>query len=138
MEFKDRLGALRRAEHFNQVDLAELAGVSVDTLKRWEAGKQLPRLDELIRLAGALGMTVGALIDESTTPPLPQGEDPLPSYARRKRKDDINKIIIRVGSLEVEVPATPEGFAFVERKLGDFKIDEIPQQAFVENLQNKE
>ncbi|MBQ7262853.1 MAG: helix-turn-helix transcriptional regulator, partial [Synergistaceae bacterium] len=59
MEFKDRLGALRRARHISQGDLADAVEVSIDSLRRWEGGKQLPRLDELVRLATALGLTVG-------------------------------------------------------------------------------
>ena len=138
MEFKDRLGALRRAKHFNQSELAEAAGVSVDTLKRWEGGKQLPRLDELIGLSSALELTVGMLIGEEAMPELPKEEPrPIPS-SQPKRKNDPGKIVVQVGSLKVEVPATPEGYAFVGEKLGNFKIEEVPQQSFVKTLQVEE
>lgn len=135
MEFKDRLGALRRAKHFNQSDLADLSGVSVDTFKRWESGKQLPRLDELINVASALDLTVGALIGEEALPELPKQEQRQPTHP--KRKNESGKIVVQVGSLKVEVPATPEGYAFVGEKLGNFKIEEVPQQSFVKSLQEE-
>lgn len=141
MEFKDRLGALRRARHISQEDLADTVEVSKDSLRRWENGKQHPRLDELIRLASALNMTVGALIGEEPVPSLPKDEPSPAPFAPRvaKKRSDPGKIVIQVGSqtgsLKVEVPATPEGYAFVGEKLGDFKIEEVPQQEFIKDLQ---
>lgn len=130
MDFKDRLGALRRAKHLNQGELAEATQVSIDTLKRWEAGKQLPRLDELIRLAAGLGVMVSALVGEESLPK----ESLTPIPPQPKKKKELDKIVIQMGSLKVEVPATPEGYAFVGEKLRDFKIEDIPPQEFVKSL----
>lgn len=44
-------------------DLAGRVGVSVGTVKAWEAGRRTPRAATLQRLAGTLGLAVDDLID---------------------------------------------------------------------------
>ena len=46
----------------------------------------------------------------------------------------MNSMLENAVIIKVEVPATPEGYAFVERKLGDFKLEDVPQQEFVNSL----
>lgn len=98
-EFRDRLIGARKMAGFSQPGLAEAVGVSADTLRRWEWGKGEPRLGELVRLAGALGVSV----EELATGQKAGGQ-----------------ISIRRGDISLDIPATPEGFAFVEGKLRDF------------------
>lgn len=101
MEFKDRLTEIRRARGLNQADVAERCGVSPDTYRRWEWGKQEPRLTELRAVAAALGVSVAALI----------GEEP-------------DRITLRHGPLSLDIPATPDGLALLERKLAEFSTGE--------------
>lgn len=44
---KDLLRRLRKDKGLNQIDLAQRVGVSIDSVRRWEAGKREPRLSEL-------------------------------------------------------------------------------------------
>ena len=131
MDFKDRLRAMRKRLKLKQEDLSDALNISVDTVRRWESGAHEPKLSDVVNLASVFNVTVGVLI----------GEEPMPKevlqpiiqpQARRKREFD--KITVQIGSLKVEVPATPEGYAFVERKLGDFKLEDVPQQEFVNSL----
>ncbi|MBQ9250727.1 MAG: helix-turn-helix transcriptional regulator [Oscillospiraceae bacterium] len=101
MDFKDRLTELRRARGLSQPDVAERCGVSADTYRRWEWGKQEPRLGELRAVAAALGVSVADLI----------GEAP-------------DRITLRHGALSLDIPATPEGLALLEQKLSEFAAKE--------------
>ncbi len=110
MEFKHRLEALRRQMELSQQDLANICGVSLNTFRRWEYGEQEPRLSELQKLATALGVSCAALIGEEEA----------------KAAD---KITLRHGALSLDVPTTPAGLAFLEKKLSEFTMSESPTQS---------
>lgn len=101
MTFSERLMDMRKERGYTQYSLAEAVGVSVDSIRRWENGKQEPRLGELKMLARALGVSVGVLVGEE------------------------ERIVIQRGNVRLDIPATPEGFAFVEGKLKEFTAGEI-------------
>lgn len=102
-DFKERLANRRKARGMSQPELAEAVGVSADTLRRWEWGKQLPRLDELVKLAESLEVSVGELATNEKAS---------------------GAIVIQRGDMRLEIPATPEGFAFLEGKMREFSAAE--------------
>ena len=53
--FSAGLKSVRRMEGMTQAGLARLVGVSVDTVRRWEAGSREPRATELQALAEVFG-----------------------------------------------------------------------------------
>ena len=62
---KDKLRRLRLGKGLTQIQLAEAARVSPDTVVRWEAGKaQKPHPSALTKIAGALGTEPGALLED--------------------------------------------------------------------------
>ena len=63
MKIHETIKKLRKNNGLNQYDLAEATRVSVDTVRRWEKGTQVPRADELIRLAKSLGCTEHELLN---------------------------------------------------------------------------
>jgi transcriptional regulator with XRE-family HTH domain len=66
----ERLKRLRDAAKMTQEELAERSGTPVSSLRKYEQGKVLPRIDHAARLAVALGCTLDELagIDEPPTP----------------------------------------------------------------------
>lgn len=58
------IGARRRALGLTQAQLAERLGVDTETLSRFERGKHVPTLKNLIRLASLLQTTVADLLKE--------------------------------------------------------------------------
>ena len=60
-----KLQELRKREGFSQSKLADLVGVSFMTIRRWESGEVIPRLDEIKRLADVLHITVDELLNDS-------------------------------------------------------------------------
>jgi transcriptional regulator with XRE-family HTH domain len=61
----EQLRAWRAARKLSQVALAEKAGVVPVLVAKLELGQTDPRLSSLRKLALALGVTVGGLVDDS-------------------------------------------------------------------------
>src|SRR5436309_15794074 len=57
----ERLQDLRLSAGLSQPQLARAAGIPTASLKNWEQGLRLPRLDAAYRLAKALGITLDVL-----------------------------------------------------------------------------
>lgn len=107
VSFGEQLKMLRKRKGMKQVELAEGLEVSIDTVRRWEAGSYEPRVSDLRNLARVLRVSVSELIGEEST------------------------ITLQRGDLRLDIPATPEGFAFVEGKLKEFTAGEsspVPSQ----------
>lgn len=62
MHFPVRLIQLRKALGFTQQDLAEMAALHVNQIRRYEAGTAQPTLEALIRLAKALHVGLDDLV----------------------------------------------------------------------------
>ena len=62
------LRMLREAAGLTQQDLAKLTGLTTATISYAETGRVDPSLDTIKRLAEALGVQPGALLDEPATP----------------------------------------------------------------------
>ncbi|XKL52824.1 helix-turn-helix transcriptional regulator (plasmid) [Enterobacter asburiae] len=64
MNFPARLIQLRRAADMSQQTLADMAGIHVNQIRRYEAGSAQPTLDTLIRLAKVLHVSLDGLVFE--------------------------------------------------------------------------
>lgn len=58
------IAQLRRERGMTQADLAKLVGVEPDYIGKWERGERNPKLGALKKIAAALGVDIGVLIDE--------------------------------------------------------------------------
>ena len=67
----DRLRDARKQAAMTQEEVAERVGVHPLTISHFETGRVSPKLETLVRLAAALGTTVGALLGETEPPALP-------------------------------------------------------------------
>ena len=63
MKLDETIRNLRKQRGFNQNELVEAVEISVDTVRRWEKGSQVPRADELVSLASSLRITVDELLN---------------------------------------------------------------------------
>ena len=61
--FAQQLQALRKKANLIQPELAQLVGVSVITLKRWETGVRTPRIEEIKKLCEVLNCTETELLN---------------------------------------------------------------------------
>lgn len=60
--FAAELRAARGRRRLKQGDLAELSGVSITTINRFENEQREPRIGQLVAIAGALGVSPCSLI----------------------------------------------------------------------------
>lgn len=65
-----RIGQLRTAHGWNQVELAKRLGVAKQTISNWENGNIQPSIDMLIRLAKLFGVTTDYLLGLDSIPRL--------------------------------------------------------------------
>lgn len=67
MSLGERLGRrvrnLRAARDMTQAELAERSGVWRPNIARFESGRHVPTLPVLARISGALGVSLGRLVD---------------------------------------------------------------------------
>ena len=66
MDFKERLKQARTTKKFSQNELANLVGVHVTNISRYERGENRPTTDVLTKLANALDTTADYLMSGST------------------------------------------------------------------------
>ncbi|MBR1417492.1 MAG: helix-turn-helix domain-containing protein [Synergistaceae bacterium] len=59
----ERLKFARKKAGLTQEECADLIGVSIMTIRRWEWGERTPRVEELKRLAKALNVDVNELLN---------------------------------------------------------------------------
>jgi transcriptional regulator with XRE-family HTH domain len=62
MDFKDRLKEARTRKNLSQVKLAELTGVNVMNISRYERGEHKPNTEILTKLANVLDVTTDFLM----------------------------------------------------------------------------
>ena len=62
---------LRKKAKLTQMELAEKAGVSIATLRRWEAGETTPNGTRIIELANILGVMPDDIVAGNTTTSFP-------------------------------------------------------------------
>lgn len=56
MKFNERLRTVRKENGLTQADLAERAGIAINSVRLYESGKITPKIDTMRKLADALGV----------------------------------------------------------------------------------
>ncbi len=62
MEFNERIRMLLDEQHLSQKDLAQKAGITEASMSKYLSGERTPRIDVVVNLANALGVTADELI----------------------------------------------------------------------------
>ena len=62
MGISESILKLRESYCLSQEKLAELIGVSRQTVQKWESGASLPEIDRLIKISNCFGLSLDALI----------------------------------------------------------------------------
>ncbi len=66
----------RLRANLSQVELAKLIGTDQPSVSDWERGATFPSADTLLRLAGALKVSLNDLLRDETLPDIPHEGDP--------------------------------------------------------------
>lgn len=64
MQLGDRIRALRLDHKMSQAELGRRTSIPQTTISDWENSKTIPNVEEAIKIAKALGVTVAELLDD--------------------------------------------------------------------------
>ena len=67
MNFGDKLAALRRRDNLTQEQLADILGVSRQSISKWESGLAYPETDKLIRIGELFSCSMDYLLKDDCT-----------------------------------------------------------------------
>lgn len=120
----DRFVECRKNMGLTQAELANLVELSLPTIARIESGESDPKSKDLAKLSIALGTSVSYLMGETDDPqaPVPVGGPPSPHLAEGKNivasvAGSDAPVVFQIGEMRLELPPTPETYAFLERQL---------------------
>lgn len=65
MTFGEKLYSLRTQAKISQIQLAEILGVSRQTVSKWETGSMLPEIDKLIKISDQFHVSTDYLLRET-------------------------------------------------------------------------
>lgn len=65
----DKIAKLRRENNYTQEQLADIFGVSRQSISKWESGAAYPEVDKLIRMGELFGCTMDYLLRDEVTEP---------------------------------------------------------------------
>lgn len=82
MDIGTKIRMIRKSKGITQIDLAENAGIAVNSLRLYEANKRQPRADQLRAIASALGVSVADLLDVKPA----RAVDPNETEAEREKR----------------------------------------------------
>lgn len=127
--FSEKIKRLRKGRGLNQQELAKELNVSVDSVRRWEWGQRLPDVEVLCRIAKVLKTTVsylsGETEDESQQLERESSEDT--SFIERLVKST-SMVVYETGKERMLIPATREGFDFIERLRSGHRVEEVTEE----------
>lgn len=75
MDVGERIRAIRKSKGLTQIEVAEKAGIAVNSLRLYEAGKRMPNLGQIQAIAAALDGDVSYLVCDQTTTGLQKCKD---------------------------------------------------------------
>lgn len=64
MTIGEKIKCFRKEAGLTQKKLGEISGTSETTIKQYESGKRQPRIEQLRRIAAALGVYISDLVDD--------------------------------------------------------------------------
>jgi len=120
----DRFVECRKNMGLTQAELANLVELSLPTIARIESGESDPKSKDLAKLSIALGTSVSYLMGETDDPQALVSVD-RPSASRLIEGKNVvppvggsdAPVVFQIGEMRLELPPTPETYAFLERQL---------------------
>jgi len=97
MKLHEKIYYLRTKKKLSQGDLAEILGVSRQSVSKWETGASVPDLDKLIKMSDLFGVTIDFLVREENEPLIENTQRTEGDGADSHEKNDVsqNTVIIK-------------------------------------------
>ena len=117
---------LRKKAGLTQIELAEKMGVSIATLRRWEAGETTPTGTKIMELADRLGTSPDSIVALSKNNPDTQEQSQV--YTNDNRENGNGMLIFEGGGTRIELPPTDRGYEVFNRLIDNFVKTNQEQQ----------
>lgn len=91
MKFNERLRAVRKERGLTQAELAEKAGIAINSVRLYESGKVVPKIDTVRKITSALRMSVSDFITDDSY--LKKTADEREFYAIREMASRIRRCV---------------------------------------------
>lgn len=91
MKFNERLRAVRKERGLTQAELAEKAGIAINSVRLYESGKVVPKIDTVRKITSALKMSVSDFITDDSY--LKKTADEREFYAIREMASRIRRCV---------------------------------------------
>jgi transcriptional regulator with XRE-family HTH domain len=97
----ERIRSLRLAKGLKQCDFAKLLGKTQTAVSYWECGRRRIPIDELIKVAAALGITVTDFLEEDMTV-LSLRDSLIAAHEEiRQLKDELKALTLKYAKLKI-------------------------------------
>ena len=123
MDLPVNLKRIRREKHLTQAQLAELAGVSLMTIRRYEGGNQQPRAGQLLKIADALGVYIDELLYDTKTIIFNSTPDPNSAWEKAERGEPLTPEEVK--KLNEYVKGLPDQLGEAVGRLRDTLLDSL-------------
>ena len=112
---------LRKKAGLTQIELAEKIGVSIATLRRWEAGETAPTGTRIIELAERLGTSPDSIVSPSSNARESQDQSQdQTNNANRGTVKGNGMLVFEGGGIRIELPPTDQGYEVFNRLIDNF------------------
>ena len=112
---------LRKKAGLTQIELAEKIGVSIATLRRWEAGETAPTGTRIIELAERLGTSPDSIVSPSSNERESQDQSQdQTNNANRGTVKGNGMLVFEGGGIRIELPPTDQGYEVFNRLIDNF------------------
>ena len=97
MKLHEKIYHLRTEKKLSQGDLAEILGVSRQSVSKWETGASVPDLDKLVKMSDLFGVTMDFLVREEMEQTDIKAENPIENTHKEDEKGDApqNTVIVK-------------------------------------------
>lgn len=111
MSVASNIRIYRKKAGLTQIDLAEKIGVSIATLRRWEAGETSPTGTRIIELANLLGISPDSLVTDNNTPEGTGRASVL--FPNHERSGGM--LVFEGEGTRIELPPTEQGYSLFSK-----------------------
>ena len=111
MSISGNLRLHRKKAGLTQIELAEKLGVSIATLRRWEAGETAPSGTRIIELANLLEISPNEIVSDKEN----SSKSALPSAAYPNDERSNGMLVFEEGGTRIELPPTEKGYEIFNR-----------------------
>lgn len=113
---------LRKKAGLTQIELAEKVGVSIATLRRWEAGETSPTGTKITEIADLLGVLPYEIVREDNSPIISRS-DIKPSNSA----NSVCMLVYEGEGTRIELPPTEKGYELFNRLVDNLISKRNPQ-----------